>query len=205
MQVLRDATSLLRHLIMPRFSLPVAFASCVVGCMLTVASPASGQAFFELGAGWSYLAAPVAQQVGTYSHAVSGRVSIGRKVTPSLRARFDAVGVQFDQNVQYFPPCPAPGCTRSYYRRQSNSIVGMIGNGVLDVDPHGILYLIGGTGVYAASVPSAEWHLGVSGGAGIAVPVRTDLHVFVEAAGHHLFGRTAGPSHFVPITIGLRY
>jgi hypothetical protein len=192
-------------LIVPRFLSWVIVASGGVGCLLAAASPASGQTFFELGAGWSYLAAPVAPQVGTYGQAVNGRVSIGRTVAPRVRVRFDVLGLQFDQKVQYFPPCPAPGCTRSYYRTQSDDIVGVVGNGLLDVDRRGIFYLFGGAGVYGAFVPSAERHLGVSGGAGITLPVRTDLRIFVEAAGHHLFGRTTGPSQFVPITIGLRY
>src|SRR6185312_6027485 len=107
-----------------------------------------------------YRRAPLAPQVDTYGHAVNGRVSIGRTVAPRVRVRFDALGLQFDQNVQYFPPCPAPGCTRSYYRAQSNDIVGVIGNGLLDVDRRGIFYLIGGAGAYGAFVPSAERHVG---------------------------------------------
>jgi hypothetical protein len=173
--------------------------------MMVVAPPVFGQTFFELGAGWSYLAAPVTPQIGTYGRAVNGRVSIGRQVAPRVRVRADVMGLHFDQSVQYFPPCAAPGCTHPYYKTQSNDIVGVIGNGLVDVDRRGILYLIGGAGAYGAFVQSTERHLGVSAGAGIALPVGTDLRVFVEATGHHLFGRTTGPSRFVPITIGLRY
>ena len=121
------------------------------------------------------------------------------------RMRFDVLGIQFDHNVQYLPPCPSSGCTHSYYRVQSNSVVGLVANGVLNVDPRGILYLVGGPGAYDAFAPSAELHLGVGAGARIAVPVGASLRVFAEARWHHLSGGAVAPSQFVPITIGLRY
>lgn len=174
--------------------------------MVACPSPARAQAFVELGGGWNYVTPAAATPHGdTYGHGLNARVSVGRELAPNFRMRIDVLGIQFDHNVQYYPPCPAPGCTRSYYDVQSNSVVGVTVNGLLNVDPRGILYIVGGPGVYDAFVPSAELHLGVSVGAGVAVPIRAGLRAFAEARWHHLFGGAAAPSQFLPITVGLRY
>lgn len=182
-----------------------AFVSVAIGCVTAWASPAYSQTYFELGGGWTYLTQTGPSSSGTYSHGINGRVSVGQEIAPNLRIRLDVVGIQFNRNVQYFPPCASPGCTRPYYTTQSNDVVGVVANGLVNVDPRGILYLIGGPGLYSASVPSAEWHVGVSAGAGITVPVGARLRAFTEARWHYLFGSTTGPSQLFPITVGLRY
>jgi hypothetical protein len=132
-------------------------------------------------------------------------LSIGRELASKFRVRFDAAVTQFDHEMPVFPPCPIGGCTQSFYNTKTNGVIGLTANGLVNLDPRGIVYLIGGAGVYNAYVPSAELHIGVSAGAGIVVPVGARLHAFAEARWHDLFGGTLGPSWLVPITVGLRY
>lgn len=92
---------------------------------------------------------------------------------------------------------------------QPERVSGLTANGLVSVDPRGILNVIGGAGLYNADLvnlrPSTEWHFGVSAGAGIAVPVVSHLRAFVEARWHGLLGDTSGPLQLVPITVGLRF
>ncbi len=86
-----------------------------------------------------------------------------------------------------------------------NSVIGVIANARVNIDPRGILYLRGGPGVYDAFVPSAELRIGLSVGAGIAVPIGASVHAFAEAGWDELVGSTGGPSRLAPITVGVRY
>jgi hypothetical protein len=75
----------------------------------------------------------------------------------------------------------------------------------VNVDPRGIFYVIGGAGLYEVYGPATELHLGVSAGAGTAVPVGARLRAVVEAHWHGLLGATSGSPWLVPVTVGLRY
>ena len=82
---------------------------------------------------------------------------------------------------------------------------GLIANGLVNVEPRGILYAIGGAGLYNVRAQTTEWHFGASAGAGIAVPVTAHLRAVVEARWHGVLGNTSGSAWLVPITVGLRY
>jgi Outer membrane protein beta-barrel domain len=179
---------------------------CALICALICARPVSGQTFVELGGGWSYVAPTPSGQA--YSAGANLRASIGREVTPNFRLRLDALWNQFDDRTQVFAnyPCPSTGCAQtSYTSQQWSTVVGLTGNGVLNVDPRGILYVVGGAGVYDVNGIAGEIHVGVSAGAGITVPVSVHMRAFAEGTWHGLLGNTAGPSRFLPVTFGFRF
>jgi len=173
-----------------------------IGCLLVCPAPSRAQAFVELGGGWNYVA-PVASV--TSSHGSNFRASLGWQVAPNFRWRIDAFTSQFDAKSALSLPCPSDGCAPSAYIH-SEQVNGLTVNGLVDVDPRGILYLIGGAGLYDSQLPTPEeWHVGVSAGAGIAVPVASHLRAVVEARWHGLLGATSGPTWLVPVTVGFRY
>lgn len=178
-----------------------------LGFLVVSPAPADAQTFVELGGGWNCLASvPSGAHYGTGSNV---RASIGWQVAPNFRWRIDAFTSQFDVRttiVQPFvQPCPSFGCSGPGFDFQSERVNGLTANGLVNVDPRGILYVLGGAGLYDVHTQTTEWHVGVSAGAGIAVPVATHLRAVVEARWHGLFGSTSGPPWLVPITIGLRY
>jgi hypothetical protein len=176
--------------------------AALLGCVLVLPAPAGAQAFVELAGGWNYVA-PVASVAS--SNGSNVRASIGWQVAPSFRWRIDAFTSQFDAKTALSLPCPSSGCPASAYI-QSERVNGLTANGLVEVDPRGIFYLIGGAGLYDLQSQTPEtWHLGVSAGAGIAVPVATHLRAVVEARWHGVLGATSGPAWLVPITIGFRY
>jgi hypothetical protein len=176
--------------------------AALLGCLSVFPAAASAQAFVELGGGWNYVA-PVASVAS--SNGSNIRASIGWQVAPNFRWRVDAFTSQFDARTLLSLPCPSFGCPASAYI-QSERVNGLTANGLVNVDPRGILYVIGGAGLYDVQPGTPEeWHFGVSAGAGIAVPVSSHLRAFVEARWHGLLGATLGPQWLVPITIGFRY
>jgi len=174
-----------------------------LACHLICAPAASAQTFVELGGGWTYLAPAPAGE--SYSRGFNIRASVGRQIAPHFRWRIDAFRSEFDATRQYYPPCPPPGCTHLYYETRSVSVTGLTANGLVNVDPRGVVYVTGGAGLYAADATSSELHLGVSAGAGIAVPLGARLRAVVEGRWHGLLGATDGPPWLVPITVGLRF
>jgi hypothetical protein len=174
-----------------------------LGCLLSVSRPVLAQTFFEFSGGWNLMASTPPSDF--YSRGISIRASLGGQVAPRVRWRVDAFTNEFDHDMQFYPPCAFPGCLHPYYHAQSVSVDGLTANALVDVDPTGILYVVGGTGLYDLRGPATELHMGVSVGAGIAVPVVARLRVVVEARWHALLGATAGPSWLVPLTFGIRF
>ena len=70
----------------------------------------------------------------------------------------------------------------------------------MNIDPRGILYLVGGAGLFSAN----KLQSGLSAGAGLTVPVGRRLRGFAEARWLGPLGSRAVASWVVPITIGLR-
>jgi hypothetical protein len=164
-----------------------------LGCLLVCPAPARAQTFVELGGGWNVPAGA--------SHGGSNfRASLGWQVAPNFRWRIDAFTNQFDYTTTNTFPCPSVGCGVP-----SERVNGLTANGLVNVDPRGIFYVIGGAGLYDVETQTTELHFGVSAGAGIAVPVVSHLRAVVEARWNGLLGATSGPPWLVPITIGLRY
>jgi hypothetical protein len=196
-----------------RSSFRTACAALALGCLLAFPAAARAQTFFELGGGWNYVAPAHAGDPAAdkYSRGFNVRASLGRQLAPGFRLRLDAFTSQFDD--KYYPPM---FCTDLYpcgpLLVESVGIAALTANGLLNVDPRGILYVIGGAGVYdvyghTTSQRSRENGLsvGVSAGAGISVPVGARLRAFAEARYHVLLGTTAQPPWLVPITVGVRF
>jgi len=178
-----------------------------LGFLVVNPAPARAQTFVELGGGWNYLSSvPSGADYGAGS---TVRASIGWQVAPNFRWRMDAFTSQFDVRTTIAQPfaqaCPTFGCSGPGFDFQSERVSGLTANGLVNVDPRGILYVLGGAGLYDVRTQATEWHVGVSAGAGIAVPVATHLRAVVEARWHGLLGSTSGPPWMVPITVGLRY
>jgi hypothetical protein len=159
--------------------------------------------FVELGAGLNFVS-PVPSGV-SYGSGSNLQASIGWRVEPKIRLRVDLLTSQFDVKEMVNTPCSSFGCSGPVFSFHSESVNGVTANILADVDARGILYLIGGAGLYDVHTQTTERHFGVSAGAGIAVPMGSRLRGVVEARWHSLFGATAGPTWLMPITVGLRY
>ena len=177
--------------------LAVAFA----GSLGTAA--ASAQTFVQLGGGWTAVA-PVPSTV-RYSGAWNMQASIGWKGSENLLWRVDALASQFDVKTTVFPPCPSFGCSGPGFSYEHESVNALTANALVNVDPRGLLYVIGGAGIYDVTAQKTTWHFGGSVGAGIALPLGERLRAVVEARWHGLVGTSGGPPWLVPITVGLRY
>lgn len=177
-------------------------AAVLAGMGVSVAT-SSAQAYVEVGGGWNYVAP--GRATVTYGNSFNARASVGRRVTPRMSWRIDALVSQFDVADAAPQPCPLVGCQGPGYSFQHENINGLSGNALVSLKPSGSLYVIGGAGLYDVSAQASELHLGVSGGAGLAIPVATRLHAVLEVQWHQLIGFTAGPSWLVPVTVGLRY
>jgi hypothetical protein len=179
-------------------------ATCIAGalwCLLVAASPARAQGFFEFGGGWNYFAPPPAGE--SYSQAYNLRASIGRRVSRRILMRFDIIVNQFQKRELLSEPCPVQGCDDV---SQSGGITAFTGNALFNLDDQGIFYLSAGTGIYdAINGGGGIVTLGLSAGAGVAVPISSRLRVFAEARDHVILATGSQPPWFAPITIGLRY
>jgi hypothetical protein len=173
--------------------------------LLACASPLRAQTFVEVGGGWNYVPLhPSTTGNVLRPHGFNLRGAIGRVITPRVRVRVDAFTVQFNDKIPVYPyqPCSSLDCApvqhEAYY---AGSVSGVAANGLVNIDPHGVVYLVGGVGLFSAN----ELHLGVSAGAGLTVPVGLRLRGFAEARWIGPFNRRAVASWAVPITVGLRY
>jgi hypothetical protein len=191
-----------------RSSFSAARAALGLACLLACAAAARAQRFSEFGGGWNY-SAPSPGFEG-YSHGYNFRVSLGHQLEPRVRVRFDAIAGWFDERyVLTHPPCPSPPTSCSGYSNEHDnaSVAGLSANWLVNVDPRGILYGIGGAGLYDVNISSNgnDVGVGVSAGAGISVPVSAGLRAFVETRYHVLFGTTAELPWIVPVTLGIRF
>lgn len=178
-------------------------AAVALGLLVLGPAPAAAQMFVELGGGWNYVAAQ--DPVLSWTGGSSIRASIGWHVEPRVRLRIDALRSEYDAEKVIALPCPSFGCSGPGYSFQSERVSAITANALWDADQRGILYVIGGAGLYGVKTQGTEWVPGVSAGAGVAIPVVSRLRAVVEARWHLLLGSTAGPPWLVPITIGLRY
>ena len=173
-----------------------------LGCLFACPAPAHSQSFVELGGGWNYFGST--NSGASPFNGSNFRASIGWQVAPKFRWRIDATTYQFDRNqagVTPVYPCPSFGCGGD----QSERVNGLSANGLVSLDSRGILYVTGGAGLYSVTLQTTDWRAGVSVGAGIAVPVASQLRVVVETRLHRLIGAVYGPQWLMPITIGFRY
>lgn len=152
-----------------------------------------------------------------HSDGLNLRASIGRRLAAKFLIRLDAVSNQFNVRVPHAQNaiCPANVvCPSYFYETHPERANGLLANALVNIDPRGFLYLIGGAGLYDVDVQvesgvppidATEWHFGLSGGAGITVPLMLHLRFVVEVRWHALYGGTSGSPWFIPVTVGLRY
>lgn len=107
----------------------------------------------------------------------------------------------FRRDTSYAVQCPSFGCSGTGYSFTHETVNGLTASALVDLDAHGILYVIGGAGMYDAMSPTRTRHFGGSVGAGIAIPVATHLRAVVEARWHGLAGVSSGPPWLVPVNI----
>jgi hypothetical protein len=177
--------------------------SVTLCCLFVFAPSAGAQALVEFGGGWNEVASVPTGAVS--NHGWNLRVSIDQQLAERFMLRVDASASELNYRVPFVAPCPVPGCSGQPYTGGTFDIAGLSANGLLSIDPRGILYVVGGTGLYNVHNRTADLNVGVSAGAGVAVPIGRRLCAVVEARAQHLFGPTAAPSWLVPITAGLRY
>jgi hypothetical protein len=183
----------------------IAAAGMAAMCLVAGASPARGQGFYELGAGWNFVASPPASSPNKFTSGLELRGSIGQVLAPRMRLRFDANAMLFGLEQPIAVPCPSVGCPHPFYTDYTRGVVGLTANGLLSLDPRGIVYVIGGAGVYDANVYDNSLRAGVSAGAGLAIPIGPRHRAVVEAAWHGLAPAGAGPRWLAPVTVGLRF
>jgi hypothetical protein len=147
-----------------------------------------------------------------YTLGFNARVSVGKRLSDHTMLRLDAFVSQHDSkdSTEIFPPCAFPGCHPLWnINRLTDGVAGLMLNGIVELDPRGIVYLVGAAGVDEAygrtSTAYSETHLAGSFGAGFTVPIGPRLRAVLEAQLHGVFGQTRGTPWFVPITVGLRY
>ena len=173
-----------------------------LGCMLVLVPPIRAQTFVEFGGGWNYIAP--APYLDGYSHGLNLRLSLGWKLSNRLRFRIDGFTSQFADSLRIISP---EGLANA--RIATVNVTGLTANWLLSLDPHDIVYVIGGAGFYDASgrpgLHEDGLNVGLSAGAGIRVPISTRLRAFVEARDHVMLGQGSQPPWIAPITIGFRY
>lgn len=174
-----------------------------LGCLCVFAPSVGAQTFIELGAGLNEVASAPTGAIS--SHGWNLRVSIDQQFSQRFLVRIDASASELNYRVPFAATCPTTGCGGQPYMGGTVDIAGLSANGVLNIDPRGILYAVGGPGLYNVHNRTADLNVGVSAGAGITMPIGARLRAVVEARGQHLFGPTPAPSWLVPITVGLRY
>jgi hypothetical protein len=209
-QILESVTEL-RSAGRIRSSLATACGGFLFACLLACPRPTGAQTFVEFAGGWNYVGPAPTPGSESYTHGFNVRASIGRPISSRLLLRLDAFTSRFDETTTTYTYPPGPcafgvACTPiPSYVVQSQGVAGLTANGLVNVDPRGMFYLVGGAGVYDTYGGPARWNLGASAGAGISVPINTRLHLVVEARFHQLLGATYGPLRVLPITVGLRY
>lgn len=115
------------------------------------------------------------------------------------------MAIFFERSQERAVPCPSNGCPHPYYDTQAAAQISVGGSGQLDVDSRGRFFLDAGAGEYATFLGMTQFRLGISGGAGITIPIGPRLLSVVQADWHTLLGQTSGPRNFFPITVGLRF
>jgi len=170
--------------------------------LLSIAAPARAQRFIEVGAGPSYtVTAPDGQ---TYAGGYNVRVSVGWPLSSRVIFRVDGFLSRFDVKTELNEPCPFTGCG-PFISHSTGGEGGITANALLNIDPRGIFYVTGGTGLYDLYFGPERIRWGMSAGAGIAVPVGKSVRIFAEARDHVLLGGDSGPSKLIPVTLGVRW
>lgn len=176
----------------------VCIASCLMGLalLLASASPLGAQIFVEGGGGWTRV-----PQTATHG-GINLRAAIGRALSPRVRVRVDAFMIQFSDKIPVYPySCPFSDCVDVQHATHYDGVInGVAATSLVNIDPRGILYVLGG----ASHLFANEKHLGLTAGVGLTVPIGVRLRAFAEVR-WMAFSTSYMPPSAVPVTVGLRY
>ena len=191
--------------------------------LLLLPAVARAQRFLGFAGGTNVAQGP-ALPYQSLSPGVAGQASLGYRLAPRLRVRFDALVSHFkaasDLNYLVSPyalAClpTAPSCAPV---ASSPAPTGTVGLAALAVDelidvlpaaPGGPgFYLIAGAGAYYVfehpTAPSLM-RFGLSGGAGVEMRLQGTAALFLEARYHGLMNAPADSRWLVPVTVGMRF
>ena len=186
--------------------------------LLLLPSVARAQRFVGFAGGTNVAQGP-ALPFQSLSSGFATQASIGYRVAPRLRVRFDALVSHFtaaSQQVYYpvAPPCPSTvSCGGEFAApRGGVGVVAMTVNELIDVLPAapsgpGFYLIAGGGAYYVFEHPTAPslMRFGLSGGAGVEMRLQGTSALFLEARYHGVMNAPADSRWLVPVTVGMRF
>jgi hypothetical protein len=195
------------------------FALLIVPSLtLSLPSVAHAQRFGSFAGGINASQGP-ALAYQSLSTGVTGQASLGYRLAPRLRVRFDAMVSRFtaaSQQVFYpvAPPCPSNVSCGGQFAAPLGSVgvAAVSANELFDVvpaAPRGLgFYMIAGAGTYVVfqhPTAPALMRFGLSGGAGLELRLQGSSALFLEARYHGLMNAPADARWLVPVTVGMRF
>ena len=184
---------------------------------LLLTSAACAQRFVAIAGGTNVAQGP-ALPSQNLSAGFAGQASVGYRVAPRLRVRFDVLVSHFaaDAPLVYHPalPCPSSGCGPTAHAAPTGpvGVAGLAVNELIDVVPAAQrgprFYLVASGGAYYVfQHPTAPTLLrfGLAGGAGVELRLEGNSALFLEARYHGLMNAPPDSRWLVPVTVGLRF
>jgi hypothetical protein len=187
---------------MPQIRRMTLFASL---CLAVAAMPARAQHYFEAAAGWDFMSKSGDGGVNESHSYPALRASVGEALAPHVRLRFDADAMLVDFHQLIAAPCPQFGCPNQPFNRSTRGVYGVTANSLVDLESSGMLYVLGGVGLYDAYTSAQTIQGAVSAGLGLVLTNGPGPRVVLEATGHYFGSNGAAPSWIIPVTLGLRF
>ena len=186
--------------------------------LLSLPSVARAQRFIALAGGMNVAQGP-ALPFQDLSAGLAAQASVGYRIAPRLRVRFDAFVSHFtaaSEQVFYpvAPPCPSNASCGGEFAapRGGVGVAALAVNELIDVLPAaaggpGFYLIAGGGAYYVFQNPTAptEMRFGLSGGAGVELRLQGNSALFLEARYHGLMNAPADSRWLVPVTVGMRF
>jgi hypothetical protein len=176
-------------------------------------SAARAQRFVALAGGTNVARGP-ALPFQSLSSGLAAQASMGYRIAPRLRVRFDAFVSHFRAAQAAYLAEPICQCGGSASGPPTGpvGVTALVVNELIDVLPAAEegpgLYLIGGGGAYYMfqnpAAPSSV-HLGLVGGAGVELRLQGNSALFLEARYHGLMNAPTDARWLVPVTVGIRF
>lgn len=196
----------------------LAFITVLSLTSLLLPSAARAQRFVAIGGGTNVAQGP-ALPSQNLSAGFAGQASVGYRVAPRLRVRFDVLVSHFaaDAPLVYPPsnlPCPSMGCGPAAHAAPTGpvGVAGLAVNELFDVVPAaqrgpGLYLVASGGAYYVFQHPTAPTLLrfGLSGGAGVELRLDGNSALFLEARYHGLMNAPPDSRWLVPVTVGMRF
>ena len=186
--------------------------------LLLLPAVAHAQRFVGIAGGTNVAQGP-ALPSQSLSSGFAAQASIGYRVTPRLRVRFDALvshftAAQVPVGHLAFPTCLGCGGSSSTASTPTGpvGVTAVVANEIVDVLPPvdggpGFYLIAGGGAYYMFQNPSAATLLrfGLSGGGGLELPLAGNSKLVFEARYHGLINAPADARWLVPVTVGMRF